>query len=95
MLWTLLPVLFCGSFRYLYGIYISPAIANGVAYVVDSHGTVYALDAGNGTQVWTYYLGQSVYTPPAVANGVVYVAGALFGGIYALDAPTGVQHGMS
>ena len=72
----------------------SPAVANGVVYIGDGNGKVYALNASTGTQIWNYTTENSEYyeyiTSPAVANGVVYV-GSDDGKVYALNASTGTQ----
>jgi len=71
----------------------SPAVANGVVYVVSGSGNVYALDARTGTLLWSYQTGYEVLSSPAVANGVVYVGSGTGydGNIYALDASTGAK----
>src|SRR5689334_105667 len=43
------------------------AIADGVAYVADLDGNVYALDLANGTPKWTYHAA-SCKAPPSVAG---------------------------
>ena len=48
------------------------------------------LDAGTGTQLWTYLAGNSVYSSPAVADGVLYVGCDDFN-VYALDARRGAK----
>ena len=66
----------------------SPAVANGVVYVGANFGTLYALDATSGAQLWSAHLihyGNS----PAVANGVVYVTSNQE--LYALNARTGAK----
>ena len=74
----------------------SPVVANGAVYVGDATGTLYSLNAANGTPLWTYQVPQDYcLATPAVANGIAY-----FGctrennyngsdGIFALDAGTG------
>jgi outer membrane protein assembly factor BamB len=47
----------------------SPAVANGVVYVVSNN--VYALNASTGALLWSYPVGGS--SSPVVVNGVVYV----------------------
>jgi len=47
----------------------SPAVANGVVYVVSNN--VYALKASTGALLWSYPVGGS--SSPVVVNGVVYV----------------------
>ena len=76
----------------------TPIIVDGMMYVTDSRGSVYALDAANGHLLWTYDVtnllgggareGYIFRNRGAVyANGVVYTAGGSF--LFALDAKTG------
>ena len=76
----------------------TPVIVDGVMYVTDSRGSVYAVDAADGHLLWTYdvtsLLGGGrpegyVFRNRGVcyANGVVYVAAGSF--LFALDANTG------
>ena len=76
----------------------TPVIVDGVMYVTDSRGSVYAVDATDGHLLWTYdvtnLLGGGraegyVFRNRGVcyADGVVYVAGGSF--LFALDARTG------
>ncbi len=61
----------------------SPAVANGVVYVIPTNGNVSALGAKTGTLLWSKAPGGDGCSPrlPAVANGLVYV-----GGVSALNA---------
>src|SRR5262245_39496338 len=76
----------------------TPVIVEGVMYVTDSRGSVYAVNAFDGHLLWTYDVtnllggGRSegyVFRNRGVcyADGVVYVAGGSF--LFALDAKTG------
>jgi len=76
----------------------TPVIVDGIMYVTDSRGSVYAVDAADGHLLWTYdvttLLGGGsregyVFRNRGVvyANGVVYTAGGSF--LFALDAKTG------
>ncbi len=67
---------------------MSPAVANGVVYVVSSHNYLYALNASTGALLWKYTAGD-VESSPTVANGVVYVGAADDESVYALNAVTG------
>jgi len=84
----------------------SPAVENGVVYFGSeapchttacspTGGTVYALNASTGAELWSYATGVPVATSPAVANGVVYVAAAdaldRSYDLYALNASTGAM----
>src|SRR4026207_1690786 len=76
----------------------TPVVVDGVMYVTDSRGSVYAVNAADGSHLWTYdvtsLLGGDrregyVFRNRGVcyADGVVYVAGGSF--LFALDAETG------
>lgn len=77
----------------------SPLVANGLIYVASDSGTVFALDAADGTLRWQRRIGDSVRMTPALVHGALLVGsygtfgpagakpyGAAF---YALDARTG------
>src|SRR5665647_1838846 len=70
-------------------VYSSPAISNGMVYVGSYDGNVYALNAADGTKVWSYVTGGTA-SSPAVANGLVYIGGT-DGYIYALNAADGTK----
>ena len=76
----------------------TPVVVDGVMFLTDSRGSVYALNAADGHLLWTYdvteLLGGSrregyIFRHRGVtyANGVVYSAAGSF--IFALDAATG------
>ncbi|MGC4084788.1 MAG: PQQ-binding-like beta-propeller repeat protein [Vicinamibacterales bacterium] len=76
----------------------TPVIVDGVMYVTDSRGSVYAVDAADGHLLWTYdvtaKLGGGARDGYVFRNrgvvygdGVVYTAGGSF--IFALDAKSG------
>src|SRR4051794_31120703 len=76
----------------------TPIVVDGLMYVTDSRGSVYAVDAADGHLLWSYdvttLLGGGradgyVFRNRGVcyADGVVYVAGGSF--LFALDAKTG------
>ena len=76
----------------------TPITVDGMMYVTDSRGSVYALNAADGHLVWTYdvttLLGGGAREGyvfrnrgATYADGVVYTAGGSF--IFALDAKTG------
>ena len=80
----------------------TPVIVDGIMYVTDSRGSVYALDAADGHLVWTYdvtsFIGARgcasgldcyIFRNRGVcyADGVVYTAAGSF--LFALDAKTG------
>jgi outer membrane protein assembly factor BamB len=65
----------------------SPAVANGVVYVGENQGRIYAFNAaGCGapvcSQLWEYLTqGSIVNSSPTVVNGTLYVGGSNFGQI--------------
>ena len=81
------------------GLEATPVVVDGVMYTSGNWGTVYAMDAATGRELWTFdpqvdgQWGRSaccdvVNRGVAVADGVVYVA-SLDGRLHALDAATG------
>jgi outer membrane protein assembly factor BamB len=56
-------------------IFSSPAVANGVVYVVSSDHNVYALNAATEAPLWQQRLGDGVNASVVVANGVLYISG--------------------
>jgi outer membrane protein assembly factor BamB len=74
------------------GVLGSPAIANGVAYVADSAGEVFAVDIQNGGLIWNWSdpSGAAFNSSPAVdaPRGLVVVT-ATDGSVYALSTTTG------
>ena len=69
----------------------SPAVANGVVYVGDWDGNVYALtaSASSATLRWSKpTTNAQIFSSPAVANGRVYV-GSYNNNVYAFNASTG------
>jgi polyvinyl alcohol dehydrogenase (cytochrome) len=77
------------------------AVVNGVAYFPDWAGSLYAVNAINGKQIWSHKLsyyglaaGTVSRTSPAVVNGIVYVGtqwvpSGPTGWLLAIDAKTG------
>ncbi len=76
----------------------TPVIVDGVMYVTDSRGSVYAVDAANGHLLWIYDVTELLgggrregyifrHRGVTYADGVVYSAAGSF--IFALDAETG------
>jgi outer membrane protein assembly factor BamB len=71
--------------------YASQVLANGVLYnashfLNEPFGLLSAVDASNGTLLWTYPFGQYMEASPTVANGMVYVQSE-DGYIYAFGLP--------
>jgi PQQ-dependent dehydrogenase (methanol/ethanol family) len=76
----------------------TPVIVDGVMYVTDPRGSVYAVDAADGHLLWSYDVTSLIgggrregyifrNRGAAYANGVVYAAAGSF--LFALDAKTG------
>ena len=68
----------------------SAAVADGVVYVGDDNGIMYAIDADTGKLRWkisTPGSGTSIVARPAVVGGTVYI-GSENDDVYALDAAT-------
>lgn len=68
-----------------------PVVANGIVYIGDDSGTLYAFDATTGSLLWsnTIVSNQDAYgieTAPTVANGLVYIGAD---NLYILDGTTG------
>jgi hypothetical protein len=65
-------------------------VADGTVYIWTSKGTVYALDASDGSRDWTAGTGTVTLSSPAVIDGTLYV-GSDDGNVYALDAAEGTR----
>jgi len=76
----------------------TPIVVDGIMYVTDSRGSVYAVDAAEGNLLWTYDVTNLIgggaregyvfrNRGACYADGVVYVAAGSF--LFALDAKTG------
>ena len=66
----------------------SPVVVGGVVYAISDEGTLHALDAATGKQLWTFAGAFSADAGPTVWDGVVYVADRP-GVIHAVDATSG------
>jgi outer membrane protein assembly factor BamB len=73
-----------------YGNFTSVAYRNGTAYFAWPYNrNVYALDASNGTALWSARVGNGQFSTPAVSpQGTVFV-GSENGSLYALDGENG------
>lgn len=67
-----------------------PTIVNNIAYVGSIDGNVYALNAANGSILWSQKIGSDSGSSPAVINNVVYIS-LDSGTLYALNAANGAQ----
>jgi len=69
-----------------------PAMNNGRVVAGSGNGSVYALDAATGAELWDFQTGGAAYSSPAIANGVVYINSVGYeNNLFALDAKTGRQ----
>jgi outer membrane protein assembly factor BamB len=66
----------------------SPAVADGLVFIGDDNGNIYALDAATGALRWKIDTKSSVISRPAVVGGTVYVGGEN-NYVYALNAASG------
>jgi outer membrane protein assembly factor BamB len=66
----------------------APAVANGMVYVGNGDGSLYAFNALTGSLSWVYQTLSSGIGSPSVANGIVYIGSGDFN-VYALNATTG------
>ncbi len=78
-----------------------PAEAHGIVYAGSQDGHLYALRAGDGTQLWRDYVGGELHIQPQIVKDLVYVGTAPFLGtdnanttpthLSGFDATTGKQ----
>ena len=73
----------------LQSIFASPTFSNGILYISAGSG-VFALNAGNGVELWHFTVTYPIQASPTVAAGVVYVGGN-DGNLYALDSSSGSE----
>jgi hypothetical protein len=64
----------------------SPTVVDGTVYVGSD--SLYAVDAGTGSQQWAFEIGYNVFSSPTVVDGTVYVGSD---SLYAVDAGTGTE----
>lgn len=77
--------------RHLDGaIMAAPAAASGMVYAGTDGGTLHALRAADGTEVWSVSKASPFTSPPIVADGEVIV-GSGDHNLYAFDAATGAE----
>jgi outer membrane protein assembly factor BamB len=68
----------------------SPAVANGIVYTGGAFDfKLYALDAANGNQKWTFTANGGITTAPAVIGNKVYFTATLSNTTYAVNAQNG------
>lgn len=68
----------------------SPTVADGVLYTGSADGSLYALNAQTGEEVWQFATEGIIRSSPTVSDGVVYV-GSWDNHLYAIDAATGAE----
>ena len=71
-------------------IWASPTVANGVVYVGANSGTLFALSASDGHEIWEFKTGSGLYNGPTVIGNTVYEA-STDDNLYAIDATTGAK----
>jgi outer membrane protein assembly factor BamB len=69
-------------------IYPSPAVVGNVVYMCSANGTVYAIDATTGSEIWNSTPGGHIHSSPAVAGDMVFI-GSDDNEVYALNASDG------
>jgi outer membrane protein assembly factor BamB len=81
--------LWCAGTNYLPDAPSAAVVVDGIAYFGSAVGSVFAIDAANGAQIWSAPISANdAASSPAVANGVVYINGD---DLFAFDAKTGAQ----
>lgn len=65
-------------------------VANGIVYFGSANGLVYAVDAADGFELWSYPVGAKMWATPAITGDTVLI-GAFDKRLYALDASDGSQ----
>jgi outer membrane protein assembly factor BamB len=66
----------------------TPVIADGIVYLGDMDGTVYAWKLSDGSELWSYKVDSGFIASPAIRGGLLYI-GDIDGKFYALDIKTG------
>ncbi len=67
------------------GFYLGQAaILDGVVYAPNNDGTLYALDAENGSLLWTFKTGHYLWAQPQIMNDVIYL-GSMDHFVYAIS----------
>src|SRR5258706_2778479 len=63
-------------------------IADGVVYIGDMDGKLFALDLASGKEIWSQKFAAGFIAAPAVRNGLLYL-GDMDGKCYCIEAKTG------
>jgi len=69
-------------------VYSPPIVAGNTVYVGSCDSYLFALNAFDGSIIWSYRTGGFLFSSPAIANGVVYI-GSYDGKVYAFGTPYG------
>lgn len=67
-----------------------PLLVDGVLYVGSGDGSLHAVGAADGKQIWRFEAGDRIRTDPVV-DGARVVCGSLDGNVYAVDRQTGKE----
>ncbi|MDH7564796.1 MAG: PQQ-binding-like beta-propeller repeat protein [Candidatus Bathyarchaeota archaeon] len=70
--------------------YPSPAAMEGTVYIASTNGKVHAINATNGSIVWSEIKGSTFHASPALSNGVVFI-GEEGGHVLAIHACNGTN----
>ena len=77
----------CARNNYLPDAPSGAAVVHGIAYFGSAAGSIFAVDAATGAQLWSSPISShNAASSPAVANGVIYINGDR---LFAFDAKTG------
>jgi outer membrane protein assembly factor BamB len=76
-------------FRAFGAVFDSPGVVNGVAYLGNAAGDLFAVDTTTGTELWQVKTGAYAVGAVAIADGIVYAQ--LSDGLIAVDAKTGEE----
>jgi outer membrane protein assembly factor BamB len=68
----------------------TPAIADGVCYLADMDGKLYALNLADGKEIWTHQIDGGFIASPSVRGELLYL-GDIDGKFYAFDRKAGGQ----
>ena len=68
----------------------SPVVGFGRVYIGSTDGTLYCLNAGDGSQVWTFDAGDDIEASPLLLDQTIYI-GSLSGDFFAIDAISGKE----
>ena len=66
----------------------TPAIADGVCYVADMDGKLYALNLADGKEIWNFKIDGGFIASPSIRGDLLYV-GDIDGKFYAIDRKAG------